>query len=166
MSWVEHIRGTYDYNQWANEKVLEAAGRLSDEQLLGESGGSRGTLAENLVHLVETQMGWTAVVTEMDYPTPFELPGRDILAALRGRFDESHRRLREVTDGLTEESLSAIVRPKRGGREYAYPRWQLLMHVANHSTQHRAEIGLSLLALDASPGDLDAIFFFPDLASA
>ena len=165
MSWVEHVRGAFAYNEWANERVLAAADKLSDEQLAGERGGSRGSVADNLAHLVDTQIGWAAVISETDFTPPQPVPEQDIMAALRQRFAESHARLREITDELTDESLSTVVRRERGGQVHGYSRWQMLLHLATHGTQHRAEIGLSLLALDASPGDLDALFFFPDLGA-
>ena len=163
MSWSEHVRGTYAYNEWANDRLLEAAGKLSDERLASEPGGSRGNVADNLAHLVNTQVGWSDVISETDFTPQPPLPEQDIMAALRQRFAESHARLREIIGGLTDESLTAVVRRERGSQVHGYPRWQMLLHLATHGTQHRAEIGLSLLALDASPGDLDAIYFFPDL---
>lgn len=165
MSWIEQIRAAYAYNGWANGRLLEAAGKLTDEQLVSERGGSRGSLAENMAHLVNTQVGWSDVIAETDFTPQPPLPEQGIIAALRQRFAESHDRLSEITDGLTDESLAAVVHRERGGQIHGYPRWQMLMHLANHGTQHRAEIGLSLLALDASPGDLDAIYFFPDLGA-
>ncbi len=165
MTWTEHVRGTYAYNEWANSRLLDAAARLTDEQLTSERGGSRGSLAENLAHLVNTQVGWSDVISEADFTPQPPLPEKDIMAALRTRFGESHARLREITDGLTPESLAAVVRRERGGQMHGYPRWQMLLHLATHGTQHRAEIGVALLALAASPGDLDALFFFPDLGA-
>ena len=165
MSWTEHVRSAYAYNEWANNRVVDAAAGLTDEQLTNERGGSRGSLAENLAHLVSTQVGWSDVISEADFTPQPSLPETDVMAALRTRFDESHARLREITDGLTPESLAAVVRRERGGAMHGYPRWQMLLHLATHGTQHRAEIGVALLALDASPGDLDAIYFFPDLGT-
>ncbi|HEY5625508.1 MAG TPA: DinB family protein [Dehalococcoidia bacterium] len=165
MSWVEHVRGAYAYNEWANQRLLDAAAKLSDEQLTSERGGSRGSVADNLSHLVNTQVGWADTINETEFTAQEPLPKTEIMTALRRRFAESHTQLREIADGLTDESLAAVVRRERGGRIHGFPRWQMLLHLANHGTQHRAEIGLALLALDASPGDLDAIYFFPDLGA-
>ena len=165
MSKLELITHLYEYNEWANKRLLDATAGLTDKQLASERGGSRGSLAENLAHLVNTQVGWSDVIAETDFTPQPPLPEREIIAALRQRFAESHDRLRQITGGLTDESLAAVVHRERGGQIHGYPRWQMLMHLANHGTQHRAEIGLSLLALDASPGDLDAIYFFPDLGA-
>lgn len=165
MSWCDQVRAAFEYNEWANDRLLDAAGKLSDEQLSSERGGSRGSVADNLVHLVDTQGGWAAFIGETDFTPPQPLPEQDIMAALCQRFAESHARLREITGGLTDESLATVVRRERRGQVHGYPRWQMLLHLGTHGTQHRAEIGLSLLALDASPGDLDAIGFFPDLGA-
>jgi uncharacterized damage-inducible protein DinB len=157
MSWVEHFRLKYAYNEWANGKVLGAAAGLSDEELLAERQGSYGSLVNDLSHIVRVQYAWHSVVTETQFSPPPELPETGVLPALVSWFDDSHRKLREMADSFSEEWLTATVHPSRGGKTYDMVRWHVLEHLANHGTTHRAEIGIALLGLDRSPGDLDFI---------
>jgi uncharacterized damage-inducible protein DinB len=43
------------------------------------------------------------------------------------------------------------------------PVWQMLVHVVNHGTQHRAEVAALLTAEGRSPGELDLINYADEL---
>jgi uncharacterized damage-inducible protein DinB len=45
------------------------------------------------------------------------------------------------------------------------PVWQMLLHLANHGTQHRSEAALLLTGAGRSPGDLDLIDYADSLAA-
>ena len=46
------------------------------------------------------------------------------------------------------------------------PVWQMLVHVVNHGTQHRAEAATLLTAEGRSPGEIDLIFYAEEQAEA
>ncbi len=64
---------------------------------------------------------------------------------------------------LKDEDLLRVVSYKNTkGRPLAYPLWQLMAHVVNHGTQHRAEAAAMLTELGHSPGDVDLVYFLPE----
>src|SRR5207248_11666353 len=63
--------------------------------------------------------------------------------------------------GLTEADLERdYARERPDGRVYVYKLWQMLLHVANHGTQHRSEVAAMLTGFGRSPGNLDLLGFF------
>ena len=52
----------------------------------------------------------------------------------------------------------------RGVPQPALPIWQMMAHVVNHGTQHRAEAAAILTAAGRSPGDMDMILFLRERA--
>jgi uncharacterized damage-inducible protein DinB len=160
MSWVEQVRTMYRYNEWANEKVLAAAAGVSNEELARERTVSMGSIAKELAHIVAAQESWGSRLREETPTRPPEPLHENIVATLRKRYDASHAWLREYAERLTDDELTRVIDIEWQGETYRYTPWKMLMHLANHGTQHRAEVGIALLALDASPGDLDLDDFY------
>lgn len=159
MPWLEHIRTLYTYDRWANDKVLVAASQVADEDLASERVISGGSIAVGLAHIVQTQQNWFAGLAGEPPVPDWNPPETDIVATLRQHYDASNERYRAYIERLSEEDLTTLLRREWRGEVFELIPWQVLFHVANHGTQHRDDIGISLLALNASPGDLDAIFF-------
>ncbi|HEU4760285.1 MAG TPA: DinB family protein [Dehalococcoidia bacterium] len=160
MAKLELIRALYDYNEWANGRILDAASGLSDEDLARDMAASYGSVQGNLAHLVAAQMVWLARWSEGTNPPLAELQSMRGLAPVRSAFERSHERLRRFVASLSEadvERLVAFTDSRGVARER--PLWQLMTHVVNHGTQHRSEAAMLLTALGRSPGDLDYVYF-------
>ena len=68
--------------------------------------------------------------------------------------------MRAFLAGLTDDDLQRIVHYRTTkGVQGENPLWQLLLHVVNHGTQHRAEAAIMLTQHGCSPGDVDLIVF-------
>lgn len=160
MSWAEHFQKRFAYNKWANQKIIEAASTLSDEDLARKRvGTSYGSLADDLVHLSRVQRGWGSVAAGKDFIAPVGPPTSGIVVFVREQLAESQAALEALAAGCTNESLDEIVVASRGEESYEWPRWQVMEHLANHNAHHRAEIGQALYAAGANPGDMDFIYF-------
>lgn len=55
---TEWIRTLYDYSAWANNRVLDTAGQLTDAQFLQGGGASFDSLRDTLVHTLSAQWIW------------------------------------------------------------------------------------------------------------
>jgi uncharacterized damage-inducible protein DinB len=151
----------FDYSAWANRRILDAAAGLSQEQFTAPAGLNYGSLRGTLAHILGAEMVWRMRCQEGISPP--SLPGEEAfptLAALRARWAESEQAMHAFLDGLTDEELQRTVRYKTTkGVSGENSLWQLLLHVVNHGTQHRAEAAMTLTQHGCSPGDVDLIVF-------
>ena len=61
---------------------------------------------------------------------------------------------------LTDDALAApLAYTTTRGTPMQDTLWQVLVHVLNHGTQHRAEVAVALTAFGRSPGDVDLIVY-------
>ena len=73
------------------------------------------------------------------------------LESVRRRWAEIERDLLDYVASLTPDDLQRVVQFKTHGRarRNAQPLWQLLQHLANHSTYHRGQVTTLLRQLGA-----------------
>jgi uncharacterized damage-inducible protein DinB len=48
----------YDYNYWANERILEATAKVTSDQLIAAANVSHGSLRGALVHILGAEVVW------------------------------------------------------------------------------------------------------------
>ena len=152
----------FDYNYWANARVLNAAARITPDQFTAPAGLSHGSVRGTLAHIWGAEMVWRLRCAEGISPAalPAENAFPDI-DVLRTRWADEERKMRAYLNTLTDETLNRAV-PYRTTKGVSYQNvlWHLLVHVVNHGTQFRAEAGIALTDYGQSPGDLDLLLFF------
>lgn len=157
---ITDIRLLYDYNYWANERILGRAEEVTAEQIGAPAPFPSGSLIRTLLHILGAEWIWlerwqgdspTAVPDASSFPT---------IDAIRQRWRLEEDRMRAFIAGLSDEDLDRIVayRTTRGVED-ARPLWQLMLHVVNHGTQHRSEAAAMLTGYGRSPGDIDLSLF-------
>ncbi len=161
MSKVELVRALYDYNEWANHRLLDTAARLSPDEFSRPQGASWGSVEANLAHIAGAQVVWLSRWHTGVNPVPLaEIHAITGIDRIRGLFDESHAGLRGFTASLSEDRLDSVLAyTDSRGTPYNRVLWQLMTHVANHGTYHRGEVAMALTALGHNPGDLDYVYF-------
>lgn len=151
----------YDYNYWATRRILDAAAKITPEQLLAPTTQSWGSLRDIFVHMLGAEWVWRVRCQEGAAPTrllsPADFPSLDVLTA---RWQQEEAAMRAYVAGLTDSQVNEIqVYRTTKGVEHRAVRWQILAHVVNHGTQHRAEAAHVLTSCGASPGDIDLIVY-------
>jgi uncharacterized damage-inducible protein DinB len=157
---IELIHNLYQYNAWANARILDTAAQLSSDQLRAETSASFGSVHNTLVHILSAQWLW---LMHWQGHSPSAMLDPQIFPdfnSLRTRWDQVERETHDFVAACTEADLARIVTYRNFKNEqWAYPLWQQMLHQANHATQHRSEVAIVLSAWDYSPGSLDFLYF-------
>lgn len=154
------IAPMYEYGIWANQKLLDAARALTDEQLHHPFTQYKFTILGSFVHLVSAEWRWYQSWIGVPMENRLTVDDLPTIVAVKTRWEQLYVERRAFIASLTPERLQQPLVRKLQGQEHSIPLWQALVHVANHGTQHRSEIALMLTELGHSPGDLDMVWWF------
>ena len=143
---------------WANDRVLVACKKLSQEALTRAvtPDPGWGSLRGVLVHNLDTEFGWRTVLQPGVEDIILEESDFADVAALKTRWEEEKAAWLDFVDGLTEEDLENHI------SEDGPKVWQTILHVITHGIQHRAEAAMVLTGYGFSPGELDFAVFIQD----
>lgn len=162
----QDIQLLYQYNHWANSRVMQSVLALSREQFTRDLGGSR-SVRDILIHIIVGEWGWLTYWSEPS-PSPASLGDvwtrLDVLftpelfrdtETIRAKWAEIEEVQVEFVNTLTEESLERMLPFFTGQITLA----QLMQHAANHSTYHRGQIALLMRQLGTKPLETDFHLF-------
>ncbi len=170
---IDDIRLLYQYDRWANNRVLQATSRLSTEEFTRDLGGSFRSVRDTLVHIIGGEWIWLRYWKEP--PTDSALlrslqTGRDLLfnpdsfpnvATLQLKWAEVENEQTEFVNGLTGELLERTL----SFRAMQVRLMHLMQHLANHSTYHRGQVALMMRQLGAEPVATDFHVFLVECSS-
>jgi uncharacterized damage-inducible protein DinB len=148
---AEDVRSLFAYDRWATRRLLGALDWL-DPAVWGRTHvvDERG-LGGILVHHLGASQRWRIGLASQgaeEGPEPETEPLPSV-EELRGRWEAEWAAVDAWLPTLTDEFVAVVYD--------GVPVWQMLVHVVNHGTQHRAEAAALLTAEGRSPGDLDLI---------
>jgi len=158
---VERIRALYEFNRWANAEVLDAVSALRPEQWTRDLKNSFPSVRNTLVHILWAEWIWLRRWKGVSPKSVFDPTEFATVDLLRTKWLEVEREQADFVTGLSEESLRAVIDyVNTRGESFAYPLWQMLQHVVNHSTYHRGQITMMLRQLGATPVATDLLVFY------
>jgi uncharacterized damage-inducible protein DinB len=160
---LDETRVLYDFNAWANHRVLESCGALTDEQFTRDLGSSFPSVRDTLVHMMGGEWLWLAnwrghpsARTEME--TQFANSRFANLASVRTRWEQVEGDLLGFVRGLAAADLDKPFEVKR--HQFTYPLQWLLQHLVNHGTYHRGQVTTMLRQLGVQPRATDYLRYF------
>lgn len=161
----EHFRLLYEYNAWANRRVLEACGALSDEQFTRDLGSSFRSVRDTLVHIFGAEWIW---LERWQGRSPMALPPAmefHTLGSVRARWAELERDLMDFVAGVSVAGLDRVIEYRNTrGNQFAYPLRSMLQHLVNHGTYHRGQVATLLRQLGVQPRPTDLLRYCDALA--
>jgi len=152
---AEHFRQVYDYHFALNRKIWDRCiVDLSKDQFKKKLGYSTGSIRNQAVHILNVDDRWFCGLRGLEIPgfiNPMHLSTKD---RVRKKWDDVEAKMRSYLDDLSDDD---IYRPFEMNLEV----WQVLYHVLNHGTDHRAQMlaMLDKLGVETFPQDY-ALFLF------
>jgi uncharacterized damage-inducible protein DinB len=138
----EAIRRLYDYSYWASERVWHCVMQLTDEQFSQDVDYSRGSIRNQIVHTMSATRRWIKRIQGVEIPPHLPFEDYSTRETAKAKWDELQAEALEYIGALDQAQLDELVHWEIETRSLSYENlcWEILMHVANHATDHRAQI--------------------------
>ena len=151
------FRHFYDYHFAENRKIWDSyVTQLSDEQFTQPVVYSRGSVRDQILHLISCDVAWFSGLRGVEIPedlNPADFPDRE---SIRAHWDQVEQIMRGYLAGLRDDML--FDKPLEG-EDKDLILWQVLLHVVNHGTDHRAQLLRLLNDLGVETSYQDYIFY-------
>lgn len=162
----EYYRTLFGYNAWANRRTMEACAGLTAEQFTKEMGSSFPSVRETLTHIVWAEWLWLERWHGRSHGPEPPWPAFANVADVRREFEKVDGDLSGFVGGLKAADLERVHEYKNtAGKPNSSPMWEMLSHLANHSTYHRGQVTTLLRQLGSRPTATDLIAFYRERAA-
>ena len=153
------FRHFYNYHFAENRKLWDRyVTLLSHEQFTQAVKYSHGSVRDQIVHIMECDDTWFSELGGIEPLDALPSATPDDREMIRAHWDRVEQRMREYLAALQDDMLftKPIEEPEEDKDLIV---WQVLLHVVNHATDHRAQILRSLNDLGVETSWQDYIFY-------
>ena len=160
---ADTLRLHLDYSAWASQRMLDAASKLTEEELGRDFKTSDKCVASTLAHAFAADRVWLGRI-QGNPPATFIDDSDRQFDILQKEWPALQQRWKQWAATLTDQdALAKISYKDLKGNSYQQPLWQILLHVVNHGTHHRGQVSGFLRAMGHTPPPLDLIAFYRGL---
>lgn len=158
----QHFMMLAAYNQWANNRIYDAAAELTDEEFSRDVGAFFGSMMGTLNHLLVTDRIWMKRFTgEGDAPSRLDAILHKAFPVLRTMRENEDRRILDWIEPLDAKALAGrfTYMTATDMRTISQRLPPALDHLFNHQTHHRGQAHMILTILGKPSVQLDLIYF-------
>lgn len=131
---ADGFRQLYAYHFALNRKVWdEYIMPLSDAAFVQDIAYSQGSIRNHMVHMLGADQRWFAGLSGQDVPDFPEPAAYADRTSVRAAWDTVEQMMRDYLAALKDEHLPRLF-------TQGLSVWQVLFHVLNHGTDHRAQV--------------------------
>ena len=156
------FRHFYDYHFAENRKIWDSCvAPLTHEQFTQDVDYSHGSVRDQIVHLMSVDEVWFSELRGVQPPEPLPPAALDDRQSIRAHWDRAEQSMRAYLAELQDSMLfdKPIKEPEE---DKDLIEWQVLLHVVNHGTDHRAQLLRILHDLGVKTTSQDYIFYVYD----
>jgi uncharacterized damage-inducible protein DinB len=158
---ADAFRHFYGYHFAENRKTWDTyIALLSQEQFTQDVDYSHGSIRNQIVHLISVDDTWFSGLRGVETPEPLDPVHFEDRQIIRAHWDNVERHMRDYLAELRDDML--FERPLEDGEDKDLILWQVLLHVVNHGTDHRAKILRILNDLGVKTTSQDYIWYVYD----
>src|SRR5688572_30608527 len=136
---ADAFRHFYDYHFTENRKIWDTyIMPLSQEQFTQAVGYSVGSVRNQIVHMMNVDKAWFSDLRGSEISEALNPADCDDRAIIRAHWDIVEQNICDYLANLRDDML--FEKPFPDGEDKALILWQVLLHVGNHGTDHRAQL--------------------------
>lgn len=155
MAIKELVQSFIKYNDMMCRRVWESIRQLTDEQFVTPIDYSHGSIRDLMIHMTAVDGRWLRALQGVPDSRTYSLNPQDYLDREDAYdiWNATARELLNFTDSLDEDRLDETAIGMYG------PTWQVLFHLVNHGTDHRAQVLRAIHDFGGETFDQDYILF-------
>lgn len=155
------IASLFQYNYAMHRRLWKSIMTLTDAQFTEPIAYSMGSIRNHMVHLTSVDARWLARIQEQTPPERLNLEAFGSAPQLREQWEQVAQDAVAFATGIDEATLQhelTFDMPHRGGTRVNTV-GQIMLHMVNHGTDHRAQILPILHRMGAATFEHDYILY-------